>query len=60
MYFTYWQTLSKNEWRWRLVAKNNKIIAHGEGYKNQKDCLQTITLIQSSSLAPVKRKKFKI
>ena len=31
------------EWRWRLVAANNRIIADsGEGYKNKKDCIDGV------------------
>ena len=41
------------EWRWRLSAANNEIIASGEGYKNKTDCLHAIDLVKSSSEAPV-------
>ena len=44
----------KNEWRWRLFAANNRILADsGEGYKNKADCLAAINLVKSSSSAPV-------
>ena len=37
----------KGEWRWRLVAPNNRIIANsGEGYKWKVDCLDAIKLIK--------------
>jgi uncharacterized protein YegP (UPF0339 family) len=43
-----------NQWRWRLTAANNRIIANsGEGYHNKADCLSAITLVKGSSLAPV-------
>lgn len=42
------------EWRWRLRAANNKIIANsGEGYANRTDCLSAIDLVKSSKDAPV-------
>jgi len=42
------------QWRWRLVAANNKIIANsGEGYHNKQDCLHAITLVKGSYSAPV-------
>lgn len=46
---------SRNDWRWKFVADNNKIIAtSGEGYQNKCDCLHTIGLIQDGcSLAQI-------
>lgn len=42
------------EYRWRLRAKNRITIAvSGEGYKNKKDCSDSIDLAQASSSAPV-------
>lgn len=41
------------EWRWRLRAGNNEIIASGEGYQNKVDCLHAIDLVKSSKDAPV-------
>lgn len=30
----------KREWRWRVVAKNGKVLADsGEGYRRMKDCI---------------------
>jgi uncharacterized protein YegP (UPF0339 family) len=38
------------EWRWRLRANNNEIIAtSGEGYKNKRDCLHGVDLIRTLS-----------
>lgn len=37
------------EWRWRLRANNNEIIASGEGYKNKQDCLHAVDLIRNLS-----------
>jgi uncharacterized protein len=45
-----------NQWRWRLVAANNRIIANsGEGYHNEADCLAAINLVKGSSSAPVRK-----
>jgi uncharacterized protein len=43
-----------HQWRWRLIAANNRIIANsGEGYHNEADCRHAITLVASSSNAMV-------
>lgn len=43
-----------NQWRWRLFAGNNRIIADSsEGYHNKQDCLHAIGLVKGSSQAPV-------
>ena len=35
------------EWRWRFIASNGKIIADsGEGYHNRADCVHGIELIK--------------
>ena len=40
----------KGEWRWRLRANNNEIIATaGEGYVNRSDCIHGIELVQGLS-----------
>lgn len=45
---------AKFEWRWRLRAANNKIIAvSGEGYKNKSDCTHAIALVKQSANAPI-------
>ena len=41
------------EWRWRLQAGNNEIIASGEGYHNKSDCLHAIDIVKDSKNAPV-------
>lgn len=51
-YYVYKDTQS--QWRWRLVAANNRIIANsGEGYWNKTDCLGAINLVKGSYNAPV-------
>lgn len=43
------------EWRWRLWAANNRIIAtSGESYTNRTDCIDAIALVKSSQDAPIK------
>ena len=45
---------TKNEWRWRLLASNKKIIADsGEGYSAKADCLAGIKSVKGSSGADV-------
>jgi uncharacterized protein YegP (UPF0339 family) len=42
-----------DQWRWRLRADNQEIIATsgGDGYKNKQDCLHGIKLVKSSQSA---------
>ena len=40
---------SKGMWRWRLKAKNGKIIAHGEGYKTKRACVSCVDIISANS-----------
>jgi len=43
-----------SEYRWRLVAKNNSVIADsGEGYKNVADILSAIELVMDTDRATV-------
>jgi uncharacterized protein YegP (UPF0339 family) len=50
-------TDASSQWRWRLQAANNRIIAvSSESYVNKQDCLNAITLVKSSSSAPVVEK----
>ena len=42
------------EWRWRLVAGNERVIAEsGEGYRDRRDCLHAIELVKDSKDAQV-------
>jgi uncharacterized protein YegP (UPF0339 family) len=47
---------SGSQYRWRLQADNNRIIADsGESYWNKKDCLAGIDLVKSTNAStPVK------
>jgi uncharacterized protein YegP (UPF0339 family) len=41
------------QWRWTLYAANNRKIANsGEGYVNQKDCVDAINLVASTGHSP--------
>jgi uncharacterized protein YegP (UPF0339 family) len=45
---------AQNQWRWRLEAANNRIIANsGEAYYNKADCQSAINLVKGSANAPV-------
>ena len=45
---------ANSQWRWRLIADNNRIIASsGEGYHNEADCRHAIDLVKGSANAPV-------
>jgi uncharacterized protein YegP (UPF0339 family) len=52
MYYQYWQD-NQNKWRWHLRAANHEIIAYGEAYNREQDCLHAISLVKSSKDAPV-------
>ena len=40
-----------DQWRWRLVAANSKIIADSaEGYKDKRDCLKGIELVKAANI----------
>lgn len=43
---------SGNQYRWRLLAANNKIIADsGEAYHNKQDCIAGINLVKGTGLS---------
>lgn len=45
------------DWRWRMVANNNRIIADsGEGYKNREDCLSAIAIVRTCRNASIVEK----
>jgi uncharacterized protein YegP (UPF0339 family) len=37
------------DWRFRIVARNNRILASSEGYKNRLDCISAAMLIQTEA-----------
>lgn len=48
---------ANNQWRWTLVAANNRKIANsGEGYHNRSDALAAISLVKSSAHAPIRER----
>lgn len=55
MTYYYWKDAS-GQWRWHLMAANNRIIANsGEAYHNEQDCLHAIQLVKGSTNAPVQK-----
>jgi uncharacterized protein YegP (UPF0339 family) len=45
---------SDGQYRWRLLAANNRNIANsGEAYHNKADCLAAIGLVKNSGSAPI-------
>lgn len=56
MTYWYWQSKQDRQWYWHLKAGNGEIIAHGEGYRNEADCVAAIGLVKNSGSAPVKKK----
>jgi uncharacterized protein YegP (UPF0339 family) len=43
------------EWRWRLVAGNNRIIADsGEGYINRQDCVRILNMFAGDARVPIR------
>lgn len=53
MYFEIYRqgaSLLSGEWRWRLKAGNNKIVASGESYRNKEDCEHAVALLKSTNL----------
>jgi uncharacterized protein len=55
MYFQYWQDNEHGYWHWHLRAANHEIIAWGESYVREADCLHCINLIKGANDAPVRR-----
>jgi uncharacterized protein len=42
------------QWRWRLAAGNNRVIADsGEAYHNKADCRAAIDLVKGSAMTAV-------
>ena len=40
---------SGGEWRWRLRANNNEVIASGESYKNRQDAINAVNLVMDTN-----------
>lgn len=48
--FEIYRSFWRNEWRWRLRAANNRIIANsGEGYHNFSDCAKAVELVRDTN-----------
>lgn len=56
MYYQYWLD-NQNKWRWHLRASNHEIIAQGQAYSYEQDCLHAIALVKASKDAPVYKVK---
>lgn len=41
------------DWRFRIVAKNNRILASSEGYRNRADAIHAAMLIQTEAKSSV-------
>jgi uncharacterized protein len=55
MYIMYRDTT--HQWRWRLLAANNRIIADSaESYHNESDCHSAILFVKGSSAFQVIKK----
>ena len=47
---------SRNGWRWRLKAANNRIIAHGEAHTRARDAWRAVeTVREAAALAREER-----
>jgi uncharacterized protein YegP (UPF0339 family) len=51
MSFQIWE--SEGLWYWHLIAENQEIIAHGEGYTSKEVCVHAINLVKNSHSAPI-------
>lgn len=38
-----------NQWRWRLVADNGRILASGESFHNRQDCVDSVNLVMDTN-----------
>lgn len=48
MKYEIFKSIYSNEWHWRLVAANGKIIAVGESYTRKGNCLAAIDIVKGS------------
>lgn len=53
MHFKIYQD-TRREWRWRLVAANNRTLADSaEGYTSKQSCLHALGLIRGQNSTPI-------
>lgn len=53
MFYVIYKDVQK-QWRWRLKAANNRIIANsGEGYFNKADCMRAINLVKGTAYTSI-------
>lgn len=48
-----WKSIKNSQWYWRFKAGNGEIVAGGEGYVQQDDCLHAIGLLMASTSCKV-------
>ena len=53
MYFTIRKSPANANWYWRLLTANHKIIANGEGYVREADCMHAISLVDGGRNLPI-------
>lgn len=51
-YFEVYQDRRK-QWRWRLKAANNRIIAHGEAHTRERDAWRAVATVQEAAALAV-------
>jgi uncharacterized protein YegP (UPF0339 family) len=48
LHFQYWKSSKNGKWYWHLRATNNEVIAEGQGYDYERDCLHCIELVKGT------------
>ena len=44
----------RDQWYWKLVARNGKILAHSETYSSRRMAIKTANLLSSKLASPAK------
>lgn len=44
--FEVYQTVTTGEWRWRLLARNGRILASGEGFDSRANAVRAVSVIK--------------
>lgn len=45
--FEVYQSAADDKWYWRLLARNAKIVAQGQGYTRERDCRRALRRIKA-------------
>ena len=57
MRYVIYRSRFRRQWRWKLLAANNRVIAtSGESYANYADCMSGINLVMGSYTAKVEKR----